>query len=747
MEIRCGCAPDIGFIQPLNVRQSHEGTLLIQVTVIIILGTLLLAVCMLAYVLMMKVRNISRRTPSHAETWTRTDPQMLALMEAGNLVLTQYDETGDLKYISPEIKRITGISSIDFVSGKRAISELVHPDDADALAILERARKNQHALSKAVDCRIRDQRDKWHWLHIHQRRITDQSETIGHETLAVDYTALAELESQKNRAGELQTLSTNILEAFLGTDDTRATLNSNLETIGQHLGIMEVTIHDFESTDDCLLVGSWMSDAHAPRKLTHGPLSDREATEVGSIFEGPTPIRFGVDSKRDARTTQALCKNSNELSGICVPVRVLGNLSLVLTLIRERHKPWNSEEISALQLIAQSISRRLERERAVQERTQFDEIMRGRERSEIIAHLASGIAHDFNNIVFAISGRVQLLQRRTEDGRTKASLEEIQRTLQGAKGIIGALLAMHKGSPRPSGRVRIAPEVKAVIAMIRRLTPRRIELTLDIQDLGDVEVELGAESLHQILMNLVINARDAINNKGRISITMRRKVSEDDTPMITLDIDDDGPGIPESMRREVFEPFVTSKSSSRGTGLGLSIVQRVIKEYGGDISLEDSPMGGLRVHIELRTAPSGQKAALTEDTDVRMTTRKESMKLERALIVEDDETINALLTRFFQSLGVTVTSHEDAREVEAALRETNPGFDVLVMDIDLPYKTGIECLKEIRGQGIQTPCVLITGGLSEKPEGISNLGFLRKPFEIDELEALCKKMIGEVNET
>lgn len=90
-----------------------------------------------------------------------------------------------------------------------------------------------------------------------------------------------------------------------------------------------------------------------------------------------------------------------------------------------------------------------------------------------------------------------------------------------------------------------------------------------------------------------------------------------------------------------------------------------------------------------------------------------------------------------------MTSHGDARDVEASLRETTPPFDVLVMDIDLPYKTGVECIKEIRGQGLQTPCVLITGGLSEKPEGIRNLGFLRKPFEIDELEAICHSMIED----
>jgi signal transduction histidine kinase/CheY-like chemotaxis protein len=666
---------------------------------------------------------------------------MLKLMEAGNLVLSQYDETGRLKYISPEIKRITGIPSADFISEKYHLSDLVHPNDVKALETLKESRAGGMMETKSVDCRIRDQRDNWHWLHFHQRTLTRHDSIMGHETLAVDYTALAELESQKKRASELQGLTRKILESFLSTDDIRATLNRNLEMIGRQLNIDEATIHEFESNDECPLVGRWSSHEHKTSVLTDRQLTNSESMEVRALFEGLTPIRFGASASSQEKRIPGLCENATHCAGVVVPVQVIGKLSLVLTFTRKPHQPWNTDEISALQLIAQSISRRLEREKAVQERNNFDELRRGHERSEIIAHLASGIAHDFNNIVFAISGRIQLLQRRSEDTKTNESLAEIQKTLQGAKGIIGALLAMHKGSPRPSGRVRIKPEVTAMAAMIRRLIPRRIELDLVIKGVNNVEVELGAESLHQILMNLVINARDAINNKGRISITMARIIANDDTPLITIDIDDDGPGIPESMRMEVFQPFVTSKSASRGTGLGLSIVQRVIKEYGGTISLEKSPLGGLRVHIELRIANNRGNEESSSVSEKQLSTPTPSAQLQRVLIVEDDETIKALLTQFFQSIGVTVSSHSNALEVEASLRETTPPFDVLVMDIDLPYKTGIECLKEIRGQGIQTPCVLITGGLSEKPSGITNLGFLRKPFEIDELESLCKELI------
>ena len=156
-------------------------------------------------------------------------------------------------------------------------------------------------------------------------------------------------------------------------------------------------------------------------------------------------------------------------------------------------------------------------------------------------------------------------------------------------------------------------------------------------------------------------------------------------------------------------------------------------------------MGGLKVHVQLPAVAVEGTPERPENEPQRAQTEHQR-HLQKVLIVEDDETIKALLTRFFESIGASVTSFGDAREVESALRETSPPFDVLVMDIDLPYKTGIECIKEIRGQGLQTPCVLITGGLSEKPAGLDNLGFLRKPFEIDELETLCLELLQNSRE-
>ncbi|HAW95932.1 MAG TPA: hypothetical protein DCX60_06635, partial [Phycisphaerales bacterium] len=168
---------------------------------------------------------------------------------------------------------------------------------------------------------------------------------------------------------------------------------------------------------------------------------------------------------------------------------------------------------------------------------------------------------------------------------------------------------------------------------------------------------------------------------------------------------------------------------------------------GGDIALEDSPMGGLRVHVRLPASAEEDHARTTPESKTERSDLENGDQLKRVLIVEDDETIKALLTRFFESIGVMVSSFSDAREVESSLRETTTTIDVLVMDIDLPHKTGIECIREIRGQGIQTPCILITGGLSEKPDGIDNLGFLRKPFEIEELETLCLRMLRESRES
>ena len=387
--------------------------------------------------------------------------------------------------------------------------------------------------------------------------------------------------------------------------------------------------------------------------------------------------------------------------------------------------------------MAYAIARSIERVHADTERAEFEETRRGHERSEIIAHLASGIAHDFNNIVFAVSGRVQLLRRRTEDEQTRQSLDEILKTLQGAKGIIGALLAMHRGSDRREGTVRIGPEIRAMSIMIQRLIPKRIKFEVVIGVSDTAEALVTTEALQQILMNLVVNARDAVESGGQIMVTLEQ-AADDDDDLINMHIDDDGPGIPISQRLEVFKPFVSTKDPSRGTGLGLSIVQRVIREQGGSIELGDSPLGGLRVTTSFLQVTQSQ----TSEGEVSGPVDTADTDLARVLIVEDDAVIRDILARSFESIGIDVIDRGDALGISALLVENGQDVDVLVMDIDLPRKTGIECLHELRAVGINTPCVLITGSLADAPTDIQNVVLLRKPFPIETLEMTCRSLVA-----
>ena len=265
--------------------------------------------------LMVRSRKNTSASRGAQETWTRQDGQMLKLMEAGNLVLTQYSASGRLEYISPEIKRITGIGSADFISGRRRLNELVHPQDAAALESLERTRSNGDGEHADIDCRIQDQRNNWHWLHIQQRRIVRRNKTVGYETISVDYTALAELKAQKKRATKLQKMSTLILESFLATDDTRATLNRNLERIAKELEITEATIHDFENSDGCSLLGSWPDTDRTSSRLTHRPLTASESEQIRAACQVLTPIRFGMESGHSGDNTRPLCRDAASLTG------------------------------------------------------------------------------------------------------------------------------------------------------------------------------------------------------------------------------------------------------------------------------------------------------------------------------------------------------------------------------------------------------------------------------------------------
>jgi signal transduction histidine kinase/CheY-like chemotaxis protein len=403
-------------------------------------------------------------------------------------------------------------------------------------------------------------------------------------------------------------------------------------------------------------------------------------------------------------------------------------------------RSWPSEDVAALRTLAFAYERSRERWEAARERERFVERRRGSERAELIAQLASGIAHDFNNILFAATGRLQLLLKRADDPTMRDGLVEIQKTLQSASPLISGLLAAHRGAVRAPGPLELGPELQQVERLARQLLPIRCEVSFDYEAVRGLTIHCDRQGVQQLLLNLVVNARDAVGGRGRIRVGGRRDSFADGREAVTLSVEDDGPGLPEEMRETVLQPFFTTKGEGKGTGLGLSICQRVATEAGGSFALGRSEtLGGLKAEAKfpLEAPGGGDPADEADDAPAALA------EVNAVLIVEDNATIREVLVKCFEGLGIDTIARGDATEVESILRSSPLRPDIVVMDIDLPKMTGIECLERIRAAGFGLPCLLITGGISEPQRPIANMRLLRKPFRLETLLQNCRILLDE----
>ena len=396
--------------------------------------------------------------------------------------------------------------------------------------------------------------------------------------------------------------------------------------------------------------------------------------------------------------------------------------------------PWSGDTLEIMRQLGVLLGRRFEQQIIDSEREAWAATRGDFERSEAIAQLTGGVVHDFNGVIFAVLGRFELLRDRITDPAAIRELDQIAETLQEAKRLGDRLRQSLNPAAEPLP-LDVRVELEEICHGIKRLLPKRIDFDFNISlpTLVDpLELFAGINDLQRILMNLVVNARDAVDMHGRIQLGAR--MSEDG--MIEIRVDDDGPGIPEADRNRMLEPYETGDHSD-GVGLGLAVCKRTAEDLGGTLMLDDSPLGGLAARV---TLPVRVKTGAGEPTGSAKEFGTPAEEIGRVLVVEDNPVIRDVLVRVLDSMGAQVVAQGHATDVEQLLTQGGD-FDILIFDIDLPERTGIDCLRDLRDSGVETPCLLITGGNSTAPTSISNTEFLRKPFRIDTLRVSVRRLL------
>ena len=403
------------------------------------------------------------------------------------------------------------------------------------------------------------------------------------------------------------------------------------------------------------------------------------------------------------------------------------------------------DERALVRGIATRIGGMLERQRAEMERLALEEQLRQSQKMEAIGRLAGGIAHDFNNLLTSIKGLSSLaLKELTPKHPIRPDLEEIEKAAQRAAGLTRQLLTFSRKQ-----RLRLAPvdlnsAVSGIETMLRRVLDERIELRATY-DRRLPPIMADANQLEQVVMNLVVNAQDAMRDGGIIEIVTRLETVSDEPGAVPpgdyalLMVSDTGVGIPPENLDKVFEPFFTTKPSGEGTGLGLATVFGIVKQSGGYVRVDSRVGSGSTfcVYLPLVETETGDAASEPEAEALAGS--------ETILLAEDDGSVRRLVTRILERTGYRVLPAENAEQAVTLAEESEGRVDLLLTDVVMPRSGGEELYELIqrRWPGVR---VLYMSGYTDNPvvrrEAEDPAGaYLSKPFAPEVLLATVRRVL------
>ncbi|RMG45695.1 MAG: response regulator [Acidobacteria bacterium] len=377
-----------------------------------------------------------------------------------------------------------------------------------------------------------------------------------------------------------------------------------------------------------------------------------------------------------------------------------------------------------IQLMARDIT---ERRRLERERLQLERRLAETQKLESLGVLAGGVAHDFNNLLTTILGNAEVaLSELPEGAPSLPYIENVRRTAKRAAELTRQLLDYAGGSAMVRMPVDLNELVGEMLALLRTTVGDRIELDCRLDPSAPAAAG-DSSRLRQVLLNLVVNAGEAIGSRpGRILVTTRNAGAA-----VELAVEDDGPGVDPAVRGRIFDPFFTTKFSGRG--LGLAAVKGIVEAHGGTIEVGDSEeLGGALFTVRI-------PAAARDETDAPAAAPGRGRRAAggTVLLVDDEPDVREVAARALVAAGYDVLEASSGEEALAQVARASR-IDAAVIDLTMPGMDGVELLERLRRDRPALPCVLVSGwserGAGERASRMTGVVFVRKPFEAEELQ-------------
>lgn len=404
--------------------------------------------------------------------------------------------------------------------------------------------------------------------------------------------------------------------------------------------------------------------------------------------------------------------------------------------------PYFDDEGNVAGVIGLSVdtTRRTEAEDALKQK---EEELRQSQKMEAVGQLAGGIAHDFNNLLTAISGYTELMLARvgTED-QMHGDLSAIKKAAAQAASLTRQLLAFSRRQALQLSVVSINDLVSSTRDILRRIIGEDIELVTELSP-SLKKVSVDPSMVEQVVMNLVVNARDAMPDGGSITVRTENTVVEDDLSgfsrgarageFVCISVQDTGCGMDKDTLEHVFEPFFTTKGPGSGTGLGLAVVYGNVKQNNGWVHVYSEPGLGTTFRIYLPVCEEAENDAVAKKTHASAPAGEG----ERILLVEDEDVVREFAVRALRERGYSVHEARTAEEALDTFRRAGGDFNLIFSDVVLPGKSGVQLVDELLANTPEMPVLLSSGYADRKSQwpAIQDRGFkfLQKPYSMNDL--------------
>jgi signal transduction histidine kinase/CheY-like chemotaxis protein len=441
-------------------------------------------------------------------------------------------------------------------------------------------------------------------------------------------------------------------------------------------------------------------------------------------------------------------------------VRIIATMLVSLTLLGLSRYVFHSElrlgEIVLFAVSVWALALALDRSKtqkvvAPSDLPQSGKLLEQSQKMEAIGRLAGGVAHDFNNLLAVIMGYSDLLlESLGSSDQNRAKVEQIKQAANSAASLTRQLLTFSRQQVIQPVVLDINQIVSNTEKMLRRLIKENIEFTVVLDhNLDRVTADPG--QIEQIVLNLVVNARDAMPNGGKLRIQTRNACLEGDsaqtgTPVasghfVLLEVTDTGTGMDQQTQAHIFEPFFTTKAVGEGSGLGLATVYAIVKHSNGHIEVQSTLGRGSSFKIYL---PATVRA--DADRESSIDTAKPAFSGATVLVVEDARALRNVICETLSTSGCTVLSARDGQEALRIINEQKSAVDLLLTDVIMPGMNGQALAKEVRSLRPDTKILYMTGYSGEFIRAdmlTAGVSFIQKPFTSADLEHKIGKMLAD----